>query len=288
MSTHPISLLAERFPQLRVPLSPGARDSTLYKQLVLRGQESDLVPPGFSFSAADELKAWQTPVGPAEVLYLENRADFERCVCALAYRCEPRVVPASMGATTISGLNDWKKIRDHRKAYEANGGTAWQDEFKRFIAEPANYRATLILVSSGFYSAVSPEAAGLLPEEWLDRSLTIRIYHELTHFVCRRRYPQDVDPIRDEVIADAIGLLAAFGTYDPRKSTLFLGIEAEEYRRGGRLENYSKEDLSLAASTDMARIWVQRMVETLGQTAYTDPFAPLHRLMKPQQGNSMV
>ena len=275
MADHPLYLLAERFPQLYIPPSPGARESMQYKNMVLRGQKSDLELKGFSFSKADRLHAWQTPAGPAEVLYLENRADFEHCVRALAYRCEPKPIPASMGATTISGLNDWGKIRTHRALYEEAGGKDWQEEFKRFTADPANYRATLILVSSGFYSAVKPKAVSLAPEEWLDRSLIIRIFHELTHFVCRKRYPQNVDPIRDEVIADAIGLVAAFGTYDPQKAALFLGIEGNGYRPGGRLENYPKEGQSLEEAICRARGWVRRVAETLGNDRFEDPFAPI-------------
>ena len=34
---------------------------------------------------------------------------------------------------------------------------------------------------------------------------------------------------------------AAFGRYDPRLAKTFLGIEAETYRKGGRLEHYAPE-----------------------------------------------
>lgn len=280
MADHILFLLAERFPQLRVPLGPDAKNSALYKELVLKGQKRDLVPTGFSFSEEDELKLWQTPAGPVEVLYLKERADFERCVCALAYRCEPRPIPSSMGATTISGLIDWKKIRDHQAEYEAAGGKAWKDEFKRFTADPNNYRATLIVVGNGYYSAVAPETVNISPDEWLDRSLTIRTYHELTHFVCRRWYPQDIDPIRDEVIADAVGLVAAFGVYDPYKASLFLGIETDDYRLGGRLENYQKDNLPISKAVDTARTWMKHMADTLSDDCYKDPFAIIHRLME--------
>ncbi len=284
MTDHPLRLLAERFPQLYIPLNPGARESLQYKNMVLRGQESDRELRGFSFSETDKLTLWQTPAGPVEVLYLENRADFEHCVCALAYRCEPRPIPASMGATTLSGLNDWGRIRAHRAAYEEAGGKEWQKELRRFTADPANYRATLILVSRGCYSAVPSEMMNLPPAEWLDRSLTIRTYHELTHFVCRKWYPQDLDPIRDEVIADAIGLVAAFGTYDPRKAALFLGIESDTYRQGGRLENYQKEGQSLEEAINTARSWIRRAADILRDLHFDDYFAPIRFLMAEQKG----
>ena len=279
MEPHPIYRLAQRFPQLSIPLSSGARETPLYKELVLRGRKNDLPPAGYSLSDADELKGYPTPAGEAEVLFLRERADFERCVCALAYRCEPKTIPPSMGATTIRGLIDWGRIRARRAAYENAGGGAWQEEFRRFTADPDNYQATLILVSSGYYSAVPPEAVGLSTAEWRQRSLTIRTYHELTHFVCRRWYPGDIDPIRDEVIADAVGLLAAFGAYDPHKAKLFLGIEGESYRPGGRLENYVK-DMPLDQAIRCADVWVRRVADTLAADRSEDPFWPLRPLME--------
>lgn len=240
------------------------------------------MPWGYSFSVEDELKVFPTPAGLAEVLFLKERADFEHCVCALAYRCEPKNIPASMGATTVSGLNDWGKICAYRAEYEQAGGQHWHEEFKRFTADPANFRTTLILVSNGYYSAVPPEAVGLSREEWLQKSLTIRTYHELTHFVCRSRYPADIDPIRDEVIADAIGLIAAFGIYDPQKAALFLGIENDVYRPGGRLENYQKADQPLEPVISSARTWIRHVTNAMGSTRIDDPFLPICGLMTAQ------
>lgn len=48
---------------------------------------------------------------------------------------------------------------------------------------------------------------------WIRASDDIRKYHELTHFVCRRLYPDLIDKVRDELIADAVGICAAFGEY---------------------------------------------------------------------------
>ena len=78
-------------------------------------------------------------------------------------------------------------------------------------------------------------------QEWAAKSATIRMYHELTHFICRKLYPEKKDEIRDEIYANCIGLTAAFGRYDPRLAKTFLGIEAETYRKGGRLEHYAPE-----------------------------------------------
>ena len=69
--------------------------------------------------------------------------------------------------------------------------------------------------------------------------------------ICRRLYPDDIQTIRDEVIADMIGLLKAFGEYDTDLAKIFFGIEGESYRSGGRLAHYVKEDEDI--SVVMAR-----------------------------------
>lgn len=239
MAEHIFVQLSKRYPQLLLPIDDLTKESEEYKKTVLRGEKSDRQPE-FSLSSNDELAVCSTPAGPVEVLTLEKRTDFEHCIQALAYRCEPRIIPASMGASTIRGLIDWGKIHKHKEEYLSKGGKNWHKEFQRFTSEKSNYLNCLIVLSGGYYSSVYPEDVGLSPDEWKEKSLTIRKYHELTHFVCRELYPTEVDAVRDEVIADMIGILAAFGQYDVRLARIFLGIESPAYRPGGRLENYLK------------------------------------------------
>ena len=55
----------------------------------------------------------------------------------------------------------------------------------------------------------------------------------------QRYYHSTKNEIHDEIIADFMGLTAAFGDYDPQKFLTFLGLEkVGEYRKGGRLEIY--------------------------------------------------
>ena len=81
-----------------------------------------------------------------------------------------------------------------------------------------------------------------MPEgEWLSASHTIRKTHECTHFLCRRLFPELKDAVWDELVADAVGIAAAFGRFDPALEELFLGIDATAYT-GGRLGNYVAEE----------------------------------------------
>lgn len=246
MEEHILITLARRYPQLLFQIDYGTRGSQEYRDAVLRGRKVDRLPQ-FTFSPNDLFETVETPAGEVEILYLSERADFVHGLQALAYRCEPREVPPSIGANTIRGLTNWEKIRRHKADYLRSGKLDWGEEFKRFTSNKENYCDTLILLSQGDYSSVPAEAAGCAPDEWMKISFEIRKYHELTHFVCRSLFPEKKDAVRDEVIADLIGLVAAVGRYDPHLARLFLGIEGSQYRQGGRLENYvTPEDLAAA------------------------------------------
>ena len=246
-----VYLLADRYPQLRLPIRTGMKDTSEYQNAVLRG-----IPfsgePDFIGSEEDRFTVMETPAGKVEILYLAKREDFEHAFRALAYRCEPVDILPSVGASTMIGLINWEKINRHKEEYLSSGGMDWNEEFERFTAEKSNYRDTIILLSAGFYSNILAETVGLNEDEWKEKSLIIRKYHELTHFVCRRIYSNDIDSIRDEVFADCVGLVAAFGKYNPSLACEFLGIEKEGFRPGGRLSHYVEEE-ELPKSIDNAR-----------------------------------
>lgn len=264
MNDSPLFALADRYPQLRLPIRHAEKNTDEYKDAVLRGKPA-LGELEFAFSADDSLASVDTPVGKAEVLYLANRVDFEHALRALAHSCEPAEIPASVGAATIFGLINWEKINAHKRIYFEQGGNDWGTEFKKFTANKSNYVDSIILLSGGEYSALPAEVVGISQEEWLEKSLIIRKYHELAHFVCRRLYPDKVDIIRDEVIADMIGLIAAFGEYDPELAKRFLGIEGDTYRGSGRLAHYTDES-GLMEAAAYARLLIDqyaRKIETM-------------------------
>ena len=276
MSEDTIAILAKRYTQLRIPIAPGAGDSEEYENAVLRGKSIDR-EPAFLTSPEDSLSLIQTPEGPVEVLYLANREDFEHALRALAHRCEPVEIPASVGASTIIGLINWDKIRARQKVYFLAGGRDWSAEFRRFTSVGSNYRDILILLSSGEYSAISADQLGLEQQDWLEKSRIIRCYHELTHFVCRRRRPEDVDAIRDEVLADLIGIVTAFGHYNPKMARLFLGIEGDSFRSGGRLSYYTTEE-KLSEAVSRAEHWIEEYAARLAEGQDEDCFAQMLRL----------
>ena len=266
-----IAEVFERYPQVGLPIIKGSKNTEKLRRSVFSGVPVEDPVENFIGDKRDSFTTVATQAGDVEVLYLRQRADFENAVRCLSAYCEPIEIPASMGALTIGGLINWKKINDHKAEYLANGGLEWDQEFERFTSERQNYRDFLILLSGGPYSAISAENAshalgyGLNEDEWLSKSVTIRKYHELTHFISRKLYIDNKEAIRDEIVADAIGLISAFGKYNTNLAKLFLGIENEQYRPGGRLEIYYGDENPLSAQS-RARQIISAMDEYLCTT----------------------
>ena len=237
-----LPMLAEIYPQLN--LRPGDESEAAYKQIVGYGEAAptrDL--SHFEGDERDSCALETTPAGEVQVITLHQRADFERFLQIMAYRCKAKEIPATQGASILDGVINWTKIRAHKAAFLAAGRSEddWPAEFRSFTANKRNYTDALILLSDGPYSAVSAEKMGLAPECWLTYSHEIRKAHECTHFICRRLFPEKIDPVWDEIVADAVGLYAAFGRYDAETEALFLGVGKDGYV-GGRLENYVSEE----------------------------------------------
>ena len=278
---HILTRLSRRYPQLLLPISDETKTGEAYKNAVLRGEELTGTPD-FTLSERDSFEVSETPAGSVEVLTLSERADFEHCIRALARRCENAVIPPSMGASTISGLINWEKIRAHKEEYLLSGGDDWNREFASFTGDSRNYRDTVIVLSRGPYSALSPEEAGFEAEEWLSVSHEIRKYHELAHFVSRRLFPENKDAVRDEVLADMNGIIAALGHYDGILAGKFLGIRDGKYFPGGRLRNYAApEELPEAAER------AGHMIRVLSED-HDAPSAPFEYLLALEERRAFI
>ncbi|MCR5290201.1 MAG: hypothetical protein K6E51_09445 [Treponema sp.] len=242
-----LQALADRYYQLYITPASGMSSSPLYKAIVARGEVPDEIsgvlktfPDGFTGCEYDQLFMIDTPVGEIEGVYLYTRSDFERFIQVLAYKCEDKTVPPTMGSCAIMGITNWRKIEAHKKKFFDDGGFAlqWFNEFERFTADKKNYQDRIIVISRGNYSAVPASAVNIEENTWLDKSMTIRLYHESTHIICRDRFPKQKHAVWDELLADCIGLTAAFGFYDRTVALRLLGIDARGEYIGGRLENY--------------------------------------------------
>ncbi|MBR4501437.1 MAG: hypothetical protein IKP22_06040 [Clostridia bacterium] len=268
-----VEKLSADYPQLY--LDPDTDTPESYRRVVLSGVEPETKSlTHFRGDVFDRLETIETPAGPVRAVTLGDRRDFELFLRGMmAAKNGPLApVPKNQGAAILTVFN-WPRNRAHLKIFPEKEQPA---EFRRFTRDRANYTETLVILSRGPYSNVDAAALGLSKEEWLEYSDTIRRFHELTHVICRRLYPGDVDPVRDEVIADAVGLYAAFGRFDAEKEALFLGIKDGRYT-GGRLENYTCDPEKQAARV---RIMLERVGKVIALQSAANAFNLIPPLMK--------
>ena len=271
--TNVLERLAADYPQLY--LNPDTDTQETYRRVVLRGEEPEAKSLAhYRGDPAEREEIADTPAGQVRVVTLGNRQDFELALRSLmAAKDGPLVpIPESQGAAMLTVFN-WPRIHAHLALYPEEERAA---EFKRFTAVRENYVDMLVLLSRGPYSRVDAAAVGETEEEWLGHSDTIRRYHELTHVICRRLYPGDVAPVRDELVADAVGLTAAYGCFDPETEKLFLGIRDGRYV-GGRLGNYTDAPESLTEAVCDA---LERVRATIDNQTETEPFQLIPALMQ--------
>lgn len=271
-----LETLAARYPQLYVAPAEGAEEA--HRRAAGRGIKPDPATlDHFLGSEHDELRVVDTPAGPVEVLFLEQRRDFETFLQTVGHRSNPTPIAPTIGAMTYRGIADWGKVRDARESYLAGGGTNWRAEFARLAKEPGAFRSELIIISAGPYSNIPASDTPYDEDAWLTVSREIRLHHECAHVVCRRLIPKDVLPVWDEITADVVGLLCACDAYDATLADRFLGVSADGYTTGrlieylnddqkGRVDDIAREVSTATASiADMTRI----------REANTDPFGIL-------------
>ena len=236
--------LASVFPQLRYPVRLGMSGRDGYRAAALRGAPPELDPEATGLGVARpdliRLEIHPTVAGRIPLIVAGDRGDFERLVRALSARNEPVDLPPSMGACLVRGLNDWDRVRTFRSAWEeANPDRPWDEGFQTLVPQKDLYQDRFIILSAGPYSGVEAALAGFPPAEWASLSLAIRREHESTHYLALRATGIVRDSLVDELTADYVGLVSAFGAYRPDLALLFLGLESfPSYREGGRLQNY--------------------------------------------------
>ncbi|HYQ84180.1 MAG TPA: hypothetical protein VEP28_09280, partial [Rubrobacter sp.] len=225
--------LQRRLVQLRFPIREGISQTEAYRAATLRGAPTEGMTEasGLVLARPDELRliVHPSPAGPIPVLIPGGRTDFVAFVRALTMRNEPGPVPGSMGACTVSGLNNWDRIVEHRRRWEAEGGdrseTGWREEFRRLVPHKELYQDRFLILSDGPYSDVSAGEIGLTEQEWRRTSTTIRLEHECTHYFTLRVFGSMRNNLLDELIADYAGITAV-GPYRADWFLRFMGLEA--------------------------------------------------------------
>ncbi|MEO8189611.1 MAG: hypothetical protein ABI682_04660 [Acidobacteriota bacterium] len=256
-----IPALSARFAQLLFPVREGVSATESYRRATRQGvrPDGDREASGIALAAPDRvtLEIARTSTGPVPVLVAAERADFETLVRAFSARNEPVAVPDSMGACIVNGLNNWDRLHEYRKRWQAaNVFGDWSVEFASVAGRRELYEDRFLILSVGPYSGVPAARAGFPEPEWIEISGRIRKAHEATHYATFRLAGAMRNNLLDELIADYVGLIAAFGEYRLDLGLLFFGLEDfPRYREGGRLQNYrGTPPLSEAALSIAARL----------------------------------
>lgn len=119
----------------------------------------------------------------------------------------------------------------------------------------------LILLGSAPYSNVSASALGLDDANWIRRSAALRLAHECAHYETLRLFGGMKNHALDEIVADTMGQLAAFGSFSAQKQRLFFGLTAGSDTCTGRLTFYCK----ILPPEDQAKVYraVDRVLDTI-------------------------
>lgn len=259
-------VLRERLIQLRFPIRAGISANEDYRRATRKGKfdAAEGFAPGLILNHPQDLELviYPTIAGRIAVIWVSDREDFTSLVRSLSARNEPEPVPDTMGACIVTGLNNWDRIAAYRRRWEsAQPGLvteqAWNEEFRRIVPQKKLYQDRFIILSRGPYSAVAADDVGMSEQEWVSRSLVIRREHEFTHYFTLRVFGVMRNNAFDELLADFLGLIRTFESYQGDLARRFLGLEDHpHYREGGRLENY-RGDPPLS---DDAFLVLQRLV----------------------------
>ena len=148
--------------------------------------------------------------GQLPVVVTGNHDDFLCLEALLNGRNELDAFPATVNAFTLKARAE--KISDHR----------------------------VILLGQAPYSNVPAHSLGLTVEEWLERSFWLRLAHECAHYETLRLFGNMENHALDEIVADTLGQLAAFGSFSAERQRLFFGLEPGTGRCFGRLSFYCR------------------------------------------------
>jgi len=269
------AVLQQRLLQFRFPIQKDISQKAAYQAATRRLGTADGLSEatGLVLKRPEllELKIHPTPAGRIPLIISRYRADFVTLVQALAHKNEPVPVPDAMGATIVTGYNNWDRIFSYKKQWAAArkgncSGAEWAEEFRWLIPRKELYRDRFIILSDGPYSAVPARELGLTEEQWRKASPVIRREHECTHYFTLRLYGAMRNNILDELIADYRGIVAAAGHYEVRWFLRFMGLEDfPVYRKGGRMENYRGNPPLSDGAFRILQVLVKKAAENLAQ-----------------------
>ena len=151
--------------------------------------------------------------GTLPVIATGSHEDFRAMDALVGGRKEKRELPLTVNAFTIEARAE--RILRHR----------------------------ILLLNRAPYSNVPAGALGLTDADWLERSLRLRRAHECAHYETLRLLGGMRNHALDEILADVLGQIAAFGDFSADRQRLFFGLSKGTDRCTGRLSFYVRKVL---------------------------------------------
>lgn len=105
------------------------------------------------------------------------------------------------------------------------------------------YRHKVILLNAAPYSNISAEKLGLKVDDWLKKSYLIRLRHESAHYETLRLLGGMKNHALDEILADCLGQIAAFGNFSANRQRILFGLTKGGANCDGRLNFYCQKVL---------------------------------------------
>lgn len=105
------------------------------------------------------------------------------------------------------------------------------------------YQHRVILLNAAPYSNIPAEKLSLTEEDWLERSHKLRLRHESAHYETLRLLGGMRNHALDEILADCLGQIAAFGEFSADRQRIFFGLAEGGTKCDGRLNFYCQNVL---------------------------------------------
>ena len=160
--------LRHRLVQLQFPIEEGISTADDYLRATRRG-----IPPtdrgaGLRLRRPEELRLFLHPTaaGRVPVIVAGDREDFVALVRALTCRNEPKPVIDAMGACSVTGYNNWDRVRAAyaHQAWMLGEGQSFGHFVGTISAKKELYQDRFLLLSRGPYSNVASSELGLSRE----------------------------------------------------------------------------------------------------------------------------
>ena len=221
-----------------MPVEKGMSSTELYRDVVSRGKIYSNSDNLFITSDKDFMMHLDTRSEQIELIYMHNRADYERFIQVMAYRCEPVQIPDKSNVFVLNEVVNWEKIREHKKNYIRLGGNEWEKELDSFMGNRKNYTETVIIC--GPKPGETPEQSSESIESFQNNA-KIRLFQQLSSYISSKNNLKSSDKLTNRLVNDCAALILTTGQYDKDIAMSMVNIKNGECFDIAKLQKYITE-----------------------------------------------